>query len=57
MEFTFKFTAEEVSIIGMALGELQYKQVRPLIEKMQAQINEQEKAENVKSDAEASRAS
>lgn len=41
--FTLTLTAKDIEILGSALGELPAKIANPLINKLQAQINEQTK--------------
>lgn len=42
-EYILKLTSQELQILGLALGELPFKQSAPLINKLQTQIQEQEK--------------
>lgn len=44
-EIVLKVTAQEAHTIGRGLAELPYKQVALLLAKLQAQINDQQKAE------------
>lgn len=39
-----ELTADEIKLIGHALGKLPYEVCRPLLEKLQAQINQHEAA-------------
>lgn len=39
----YKFTDEQIELIGRALGELPFKEVAQLISKIQTQYNEQTK--------------
>lgn len=43
--FTFNLTADEVKLVGFALGQLPHDKVRRLIDSLQVQINEQNKEE------------
>lgn len=40
-EFDLKLTGSEVNMVGEALGELPYKKVVPLMNKLQGQLNAQ----------------
>ena len=42
-EFNLKLTEQDVNIIAVALGEIAFKLAHPLINKLQTQINEQQK--------------
>ena len=51
MEYTFKLTQEDVYAISTALGHRPYLEVFKVIDKMQAQIGEQEAARKAADEA------
>lgn len=46
MNYSIEFTAEEMQIIGIALGNLPYRQVAQLVDKINQQVQSQSKPEN-----------
>ena len=44
-EFSIKLNEQDIQVIGIGLGEVVYKLANPVIQKLQQQINEQQKEE------------
>lgn len=44
MEFTLRFTAQDMEILNLAIGEIPFKLAAPLVAKINKQISEQQQS-------------